>query len=210
MLVGAALLSTLALHGCGGDDTRVVDQTADTIPGTGTLPGATPDAGLPGMGATGDSETTARLIDRQGQEIGTVRLTDAGQGVQIAIEARGLPAGPRGIHFHQTGRCDTPAFESAGSHFAPMGNQHGLENPQGPHAGDMENLVVGNDGSVNTTLTNPRVTLRRGEPNSLLDDDGTALLIHADADDQRTDPSGNSGDRIACAVIGGSGLASAP
>jgi superoxide dismutase, Cu-Zn family len=200
-LLSAVLLSTMAAYGCGTDDARVADQRADTVPGAATAPGTT----TPGTGMTGDTEMSAQLIDRQGQPIGTVRVSDAGQGVQIALEARNLPPGSRGIHFHETGQCDPPSFQSAGAHFAPQGRQHGLENPQGPHAGDMENLNVGQDGTVNTTITNPRVTLRQGQPNSLVDADGTALVIHAEQDDQRTDPSGNSGDRIACAVIGQTG-----
>jgi superoxide dismutase, Cu-Zn family len=198
-LMGLALLAAVASAGCGTDDARVTDDTADTAP-----IGATTTTDAP-AGMTDGGEMTARLIDRQGQEIGTVRLSEGGQGVQIAIEARNLPPGARGIHLHQTGRCDPPSFESAGGHFAPMDRQHGLENPQGPHAGDMENLQVGADGNVNTTITNPRVTLRQGEANSLVDGDGTALVIHAEEDDQRTDPTGNSGDRIACAVIGAAG-----
>jgi superoxide dismutase, Cu-Zn family len=204
-LLSALLLSTVALYGCGTDDARVGDQRADTVPAAGTAPGTT----APGMGATAGAEMSAQLIDRQGQPIGTVRLSEAGQGVQVAIEARNLPAGQRGIHFHETGRCDPPSFESAGSHFAPQGRQHGLENPQGPHAGDMENLNVGQDGTVNTTITTQLVTLRQGQPNSLVDGDGTALVIHAEQDDQRTDPSGNSGDRIACAMIGQAGATGA-
>jgi superoxide dismutase, Cu-Zn family len=191
-LSSVLLCCSLAAAGCGTEDTRDV-RPADTAPAAGA-PGTTAEP-------AGAAELTAPLIDRTGQEIGTVRLTETGQGVQVAIEARGLPPGPRGLHFHETGRCDPPSFQSAGGHFAPMDRQHGLQNPQGPHAGDMENLTVGEDGSVNTTVSNPRVTLRDGQPNSLLDADGTALIVHAERDDQVTDPTGNSGDRIACAAF---------
>jgi len=191
------LITTVAVYGCGTDDTRTTDQPPETAPLAGSPPGTTD-----GMGATdGETAFTIELVNRQGQPIGTARLTGAGQGVQIAVDARNLPPGPKGFHFHETGRCDAPSFESAGAHFAPMGRQHGLENPNGPHAGDMENLQVGQDGTVNTTIRNPRVTLRQSEQASLIDGDGTAILIHAGEDDQRTDPSGDSGDRIACGVI---------
>jgi superoxide dismutase, Cu-Zn family len=195
-LVRLMLLATVALHGCGTEETRTVEFPATDTPAT-----TPPVAPAPGVGTTAGEAMTIELIDRQGQRIGTAQLTETGQGVQIAIQASNLPPGPKGFHFHETGRCDPPAFQSAGDHFAPMGRQHGLENPQGPHAGDLPNLPVRPDGAADTTLVNPRVTLREGEPNSLLRNGGTALVIHAEQDDQRTDPSGNSGDRIACGVI---------
>jgi superoxide dismutase, Cu-Zn family len=198
---GMVLLAAAVASGCNRDDVRQADMRPDTV--------VRPVAGAAGTGAADGEAMTAQLINREGQQIGTVRLTPAGEGVQVAIEASNLPPGARGIHFHEVGRCDTPSFESAGDHFAPAGRQHGLQNPQGPHAGDMENLDVGQDGRVNTTFTNPRVTLRQGQQNSLVDSDGTALVIHAERDDQRTDPSGESGDRIACAVIGQAGATGA-
>jgi superoxide dismutase, Cu-Zn family len=190
VLFGMALLCSLAAYGCGTDDRQ--DTAAVQTPGT------TPAA--VGAGMTGE-EMEIQLIDRQGQQVGTARLSQAGEGVQVALQVTGLTQGERGIHFHETGVCEAPSFQSAGAHFAPMGNQHGLQNPQGPHAGDMENLMVPADGTVNTTFTNPRVTLQPGQSNSLIDGDGTALLIHAERDDQVTDPSGDSGDRIVCGVI---------
>jgi Cu-Zn family superoxide dismutase len=106
------------------------------------------------------------------------------------------------FHVHETGSCDhTTGHESAGGHFNPTSQEHGFLAPEGPHAGDMPNLEVAEDGTANATVENPRVTLRPGLPNSLLDEDGTALIIHAEEDDQRTDPTGNAGDRIACGVI---------
>ena len=100
------------------------------------------------------------------------------------------------IHIHQMAKCEGPAFETAGPHFNPAGKQHGLKNPMGPHAGDMNNFRVRANGTARVTVTDPRVNL-----NSLFTDGGTALVIHAKADDMKTDPSGNSGDRIACGVI---------
>jgi Cu-Zn family superoxide dismutase len=145
---------------------------------------------------------TAPLADVGGRDVGTLTLRDApGQPLTIEGELQGLPAGTHGIHFHAVGQCDaTGAFASAGAHFNPASRKHGLESPDGPHAGDLPNLVVAADGRATVRLTSSRVTLGR-EAGSLLDADGSAVVVHAAADDQRTDPSGNSGGRIACAVI---------
>ncbi|MBA4160142.1 MAG: superoxide dismutase family protein [Gemmatimonadetes bacterium] len=197
-LCGSLLLTVLVTLGCNGEQAeRTQFQQPDTL-------GVTqPVTTAPAAGMTSDAAATVdmEMINREGQRIGTARLTQENGGVRIALQASNLPAGPKGYHFHETGRCDTPSFESAGDHFAPMGRQHGLQNPQGPHAGDMPNLPIRQNGTVDTVLVNPRVTLQTGVPNSLFDGDGTALVIHAGEDDQRTDPSGNSGDRIACGVV---------
>jgi superoxide dismutase, Cu-Zn family len=185
----AVVATALAAAACGTDDTRMDDRTPAPAPDEGTAIDATAGAIM------------IDLIGSEGQPVGTARLREDREGVAITIEARGLPPGRKGFHIHETGRCDPPGFQSAGGHFAPQDRQHGLDNPAGPHAGDMENLEVGADGSVTTTVVNPRVTLRRGAANSLLDGDGTALVIHAEEDDQRTDPTGDSGDRIACGVV---------
>lgn len=142
----------------------------------------------------------ATLIDRDGQAVGTARLSERENGVLIAIEVQGLPQGRLGYHIHAVGRCEPPAFQSAGGHFNPGDRQHGMENPSGVHAGDLPNLRVGADGTGKLTVLNPHVSLSGG-PNALLDDDGAALMIHAGPDDYFTDPAGDSGDRIACGVI---------
>ena len=152
---------------------------------------------------TGDGRrATAQLADAGGRQVGTLTLRDApGQAVVIEGDLRGLPPGTHGIHFHAVGQCDPAGqFASAGAHFNPASRKHGLENPDGAHAGDLPNLVVGPDGSATVRMTTPRVTLGR-EPASLLDADGSAVVVHGAPDDQRTDPSGNSGARIACGVI---------
>jgi superoxide dismutase, Cu-Zn family len=144
---------------------------------------------------------TVALNDSQGHAVGTAILSpDATGGVSIALRLRNLPAGEHALHFHQLATCDPPSFESAGPHFNPEGKQHGLQNPQGPHAGDMNNFTAGADGSVKTIVTNPRVTLATG-PNSVFAGGGTALVIHAKADDMKNDPAGNAGDRIACGLV---------
>jgi Cu-Zn family superoxide dismutase len=145
--------------------------------------------------ATADMRTAA------GARFGTLTLTRSVAGVRIDGALTGVPPGVHGIHFHQVGRCDEPDFTSAGPHLNPADSQHGLENPRGPHAGDLANVSANAAGQMVVDLANPRVVMSAAGTNGLFDADGTALVIHANADDQRTDPAGNSGERIACGVI---------
>jgi superoxide dismutase, Cu-Zn family len=198
-VVGMA--AVLALLGCEREPEPGTRAGEPETPALTQAPGDT----LAGNRITEDVQV--EMVNAQGEAIGTARLSQEAEGVRVAIQVSNLTPGPKGLHFHERGQCDTPAFESAGGHFAPMGRQHGFENPQGPHAGDLPNLPVRDDGRADTTFVAMDVSLRSGETNSLLRDGGTALLIHAQADDYRTDPSGNSGDRIACGVVrGGSGV----
>jgi len=136
------------------------------------------------------------LINASGQSIGSVRAWQTSGGVSFRIDATGLPHGVHGVHVHAVGRCDPPDFASAGTHWNPTGKKHGLNNPAGPHAGDMPNVEVAANGVLGSTVVLPGASMA-----SLLDADGAALVIHAGPDDYVTDPSGNSGARIACAVI---------
>lgn len=141
------------------------------------------------------------IINTDGNEIGEADFTEGVEGVMIAIKAEGLPPGKHGLHIHEKGECTPPLFETAGSHFNPTDKEHGFNNLKGFHAGDLPNVEVGQDGQLNASVTTAELTLKLGQENSILDDDGSALVIHAKEDDYKTDPSGNSGDRIACGVI---------
>ena len=146
----------------------------------------------------------ATIANAAGEQKGTVGLwQDMDKIVHVEVQVTGMPAGPHGIHFHMTGQCDgssaTP-FSTAGAHFNPLGRQHGLDNPAGPHAGDAPNFTVNADGTGKASFTTDRVSLTDGST-SLFDDDGSAIVIHAAADDQTSQPAGNAGARIACGVV---------
>ena len=143
------------------------------------------------------------LINASGQAIGQVRAWQTTGGVSFRIDAAGLPHGVHGLHVHAVGRCDVPDFQSAGPHWNPATRKHGLNNPAGPHAGDLRNVTVAANGVIGETVTlsGASLTAPAGTPGAMLDADGAALVIHAAADDNVTDPSGNSGARIACAVL---------
>jgi Cu-Zn family superoxide dismutase len=139
------------------------------------------------------------MRDRDGKDLGTLTLTDAGKGISVAGRVTGLPPGEHGIHLHTVGRCDPPGFDSAGDHWNPTNRKHGTGSAGGPHLGDLPNLTVGQDRSVAVQSTTPGGTLR-GE-NALLDNDGAAVVVHAKRDDYKSQPSGDSGDRVACGVV---------
>lgn len=149
-----------------------------------------------------DTTATANMMDLEGKSLGTLELTSVDGHVHISGALTGLPGGDHGIHIHETGDCDAAGkFESAGGHFNPTDNQHRMENPEGAHAGDLPNIAAtAEGGGALVDITAESVTLGEGD-NSLFDADGSAIIVHADPDDYRSDPAGNSGDRIACGVI---------
>ncbi len=145
------------------------------------------------------AKTKVELKDAQGKSVGEVLLWDQGTGVALQLKLHDLSPGVHAIHFHQVPKCEGPDFKSAGGHFNPEKKKHGFDNPEGHHAGDMKNFTVDAHGKASARLEDADVTLKAG-PHSLMSD-GAAIVVHAKADDYKTDPSGNSGDRIACGVI---------
>lgn len=143
---------------------------------------------------------SAPLKDAQGKEVGSANLTQTPRGVLINLSVKGLPPGEHAFHVHAVGKCEPP-FTSAGGHFNPDHKKHGLMANEGAHAGDMPNLHIPQNGDLTVEVLNAAVTLDKGKPNSLLDSDGSALVIHAGTDDYKTDPTGDAGGRIACGVV---------
>ena len=152
--------------------------------------------------AAGAKAAHAELKNAQGTKIGTAKFTSTANGIKVSVTVSQLTPGEHGIHIHSVGKCEAPDFKTAGGHFNPTGAHHGAKNSQEPHphVGDLENLTVGQNGKAKATFTISGATLGDGQ-NSLFHEGGTALVIHAKADDLMSDPSGNSGDRIACGVV---------
>jgi len=151
--------------------------------------------------AQAPQQAEATFHNQQGQEVGKAMLTQTASGVLIEIELSKVPEGKHGFHIHESGVCDAAdGFKSAGGHFEPAQHQHGYMIADGPHAGDMPNQFAGSDGRLAANVLNSNVTLSEG-PTSVLDADGSAIIVHANPDDYASQPSGDAGDRIACAVI---------
>lgn len=211
LLLVFAIALLLVLTACGSDDnadpptetdgaTEVEDENVDE--GAENPPNGEEAEDNSDEGSSEDLLfVTIELMNSDGDAIGTAELSDEDNGVGVKLEVQELEAGPHGIHFHETGKCEAPDFETAGDHFNPTNASHGMDSPDGPHAGDLPNIEAGDDGTASEEFVAENVTLKTGEENSLLKEGGTALVIHASEDDGTTDPSGESGDRIACGVV---------
>ena len=161
--------------------------------------------------ATAAEIANTQLKDSSGKAVGDVDMVQTAAGVLIKLQLKGLTPGEHAFHVHAVGKCEAP-FESAGPHFNPANHKHGMMAGEG-HAGDMPNLHVPQSGELSVEVVNAAISLEKGKPNSVFDNDGSALVIHAKADDYKSDPAGNAGDRIACGVIqqsGASTVGSAP
>jgi superoxide dismutase, Cu-Zn family len=208
----------LASRGCGAD-TPVRLSASSEIDGYDTMPGSLPTLVdynplmkrarlfallLPLLVTVLPSYAAAKLVvqlkDAQGKRVGTAILSEHKPGVELNLHLENLPPGEHAVHFHREPKCEAPDFKSAGPHFNPDLKKHGLDNPEGHHNGDNPNFTVGADGKAKFRTVNKDVTVG-DDLRSLLYNGGTSIVIHANRDDQRTDPAGNAGDRIACGVI---------
>ncbi|MDF2962923.1 MAG: superoxide dismutase copper/zinc binding protein [Paenibacillus sp.] len=169
----------------------------------GTVQKDTPQSSAQGTPAadTTDKPVVVEMQNAQKTAIGTAELKKVTEGVEIKLNLSGLTPGKHGIHIHQNAVCEAPDFKSAGDHFNPEQKKHGMDNPGGAHMGDLPNIEADANGKTAATLISKLTTLEKGKTNSILGGDGKSLVIHAQPDDGKTDPSGNSGDRIACGII---------
>jgi Cu-Zn family superoxide dismutase len=142
----------------------------------------------------------ASLTDASGRPVGQAVLLQQGSSIRILIDVTGLPPGTKAVHIHDVGQCGPPSFSAAGGHVNPTKAEHGTKNPRGPHAGDLPNITVDASGRGHLEVTVTRVTLKKG-PTSLTEGDGSSIVVHEREDDDRTDPDGGSGTRIACGVL---------
>ena len=186
IMAGAAALALTA--GCAPE----AEQGGDSLP---------PDSAAAGRDTTARNAAAATAImrDADGRELGTLTLSDAGVGIAVSGHLTGLAPGEHAIHIHAIGRCDPPEFASAGGHWNPSERQHGAENPEGPHAGDLPNITAGADSSAHVEAATSAGSLEGALP--LLDADRAAVVIHSGADDYRSQPSGNAGSPVACGVV---------
>lgn len=198
MIVFALIFATV-LTACGNAENETDTGNENGAP---IEDDTTNEEGVEDPNATAEEEVLVSLQNPEGEVVGTATLTPADSGVDIKLEGENLPPGTKGFHIHEVGQCDPPDFESAGSHYNPTNDEHGFDHSDGPHAGDLENIEVAEDGTVTAEVTADMLTLDKDGENTLYTDEGTALVIHSEADDYTSQPAGDAGDRIACGVIG--------
>ena len=179
MRTAIAVVSLLALAACSNSKTTSMGKTRDAPPSV---------------------TATTQLLGANGELRGIARLEQRPAGTQVTVAVEGMAPGTYGVHLHAVGKCDAPDFKSAGGHFNPTMKQHGHDNPMGAHEGDLPNVVVGANGRGSFVEQLTDLTLTGGTA-PLLDADGAAVVVHAGPDDYKTDPAGNSGNRIACGVL---------
>jgi Cu-Zn family superoxide dismutase len=153
------------------------------------------------LAAPSNQRAMAGLLDKDGKAVGSATIAEDRVGVRIDLRVVSLPPGKHGVHVHAVGKCEGPAFETAGGHFNPAGKVHGTLSTNGPHAGDLGNIEVKQDGTGLLSVVNPHLSLSPGASSNIAASGGLAIVVHADPDDEKTDPSGNSGARIACGLI---------
>ncbi len=200
-----ALLGVLLLPlGClSAQDPAPPPEPREPVADTAVEPEAVTGTDAPSEpGWAADPDAVAVLMDPAGDSAGVAELIETPRnGVLLRVRAEGLRVGAHALHIHETGACDAPTFESAGGHFAPRERSHGALHPEGMHAGDLPNLVASEQGPVRAERFAPDVTLAEGEPGSLFDEDGSAVVIHQGPDDYVSQPSGDAGDRLLCGVV---------
>lgn len=191
----AIAAGALALAACGTSDTQTSTATGNDVLVNDMTGNATAGGDAPGM-----ASASTELRNAEGALVGNASATQTAEGIAVRVSVNNMPAGTYAAHVHMVGRCDAPAFESAGGHWNPTDRQHGRDNPDGQHMGDLPNISVGADGTGSFDYVIAEGRIADGAM-PLLDADGAALLIHEGPDDYRTDPSGDSGARIACGVF---------
>lgn len=197
LMIGAAALALAACTNTAAvNETDAIDNGAANVALTDNGAVAA-DGNTTALPPSGGARATVAKAD--GGEVGTLTVSQADGGLSFTFDARNMTAGTYGVHVHTTGKCEGPKFESAGPHWNPTNKQHGRDNPQGAHYGDLPNLTISEGGTGSVSFTVNGATMP-----ALLDADGASFMVHAKPDDYKTDPSGNSGDRIACGVIAAS------
>jgi len=153
------------------------------------------------LAAPSNQRAMAGLADKDGRAVASASFAEDRVGVRVELRVAGLPEGKHGVHVHAVGKCDGPAFETAGGHFNPAAKVHGTLSTNGPHAGDLGSIEVKKDGTGLLSMVTPHLSLSPGASSNIAASGGLAIVVHAQEDDEKTDPSGNSGGRIACGVI---------